>query len=148
MDKKTFMQLYALPLDIEKRAKLIARLEQLQANGPDTVSDTVQSSTDAGSATVLCHATVRGRDAGYARREVLIRELRGKQAKAKADYDAGVKLIEGCTDAAVRVTLQVVCLEGGSYEDAACEFRRRGISRERDTLRKAARKWIDEHIKD
>lgn len=146
MDKKTFMRLYALPLDIEKRQRLIARLEQLQAAGPDTVSDTVQSSIDAGNATVLCHATVRGRDAEYERREVLIRDLRQKQIQARADYAAGVKLIESCTDASVRVTLQVVCLEGGSYNDAACEFRRRGIPKDREGLRKAAQRWIAENV--
>lgn len=56
MDKKTFVRAYALPIDIEKRAKRIEKLEQLQAAGPDTVSDTVKSSMDAGNATVLCSA--------------------------------------------------------------------------------------------
>lgn len=146
MDKKTFVRAYALPIDIEKRAKRIAKLEQLQAAGPDTVSDTVKSSMDAGNATVLCNATVRGRDPEYDRREALIRELRTKQAQARADYGECVRLVESCTDAAVRVALQVVCLEGGSYADAVAEFARRGVSKDRDALRKTVWRWIDEHI--
>lgn len=146
MDRKTFMKLYALPLDIEKRARRIEQLERLQAEGPQIVADVVKSSAGEGNATVLCSATVRGTDADFEKRERLLAQLRASQEKSRRDYAEGVRLIETCADASIRVTLQVVCLEGGSYEDAAREYRRKCIPKDADALRKKAWKWVCANI--
>ena len=146
MNRKQFMKLYAIPLDIEKRQRRIAQLEKLQANGPQVVADVVKSSTGEGNATINCNATVRGVDKEYLEREQLIRQLEQLQVQSRTTYDEGVRLIESCADTSVRVTLQVVCLEGGSYKDAACEYRRKYIPADADALRKKAWKWVCANI--
>ena len=143
MDKKTFMRLWAIPLDIEKRARRIAQLEQLQADGPQTVSDVVKSSSGEGNATIICNATIRGADSDYIARERLISEMKAAQVSSRKAYAEGVRLIEGCDNPAVRTTLQVVCLEGGSYKDAAAECHLKGIPAGPDALRKQVKRWLE-----
>lgn len=60
MTKTEFLALGAVPKDIAKRKARIERLEQIIACA-GTVSDTVQSSLDAGNATILGHARGDGR---------------------------------------------------------------------------------------
>ena len=83
MNRKQFMKLYAIPLDIEKRQRRIAQLEKLQANGPQVVADVVKSSTGEGNATINCNATVRGVDKEYLEREQLIRQLEQLQVQSR-----------------------------------------------------------------
>ena len=142
MEKKTFMRLWAIPMDIEKRARRIAQLEQLQADGPQTVSDVVKSSSGEGNATIICNATVRGTDSDYLARERLISEMKEAQIRSRKVYAEGVRLIEGCDNPAVRMTLQVICLEGGSYRDAADECHLKGIPAGPDALRKQVKRWL------
>ena len=141
MQKRQLMRLYALRIDAATCRREIARLEKLQAEGPQAVSDVVKSSSGEGNATIICNATVRGSDGAYLRREALIAQMRRRAAEDEALYIEGVALIESCPDPDIRSTLRIVSLEHGSYAEAAGEFARKGVAANADALRSAVHRW-------
>lgn len=146
MEKKDFVKLYAIRLGIEKRRKRIAALEELQADGPQVVADVVKSSSGEGNATVICNATVRGTDAEFLHREQTIAQLKARQAECRALLDEGIALIESCEDELVKIALNVVCLEGGRYRDAAAEWHRRGVDRSEAAVKQAVFRWMKANL--
>ncbi len=73
---REFRKLYAIPYDIEKRQRRIEQLEAIQAEGPQSASDVVKSSSGEGNACILSHATVTGTDISFTRREDEIKQLK------------------------------------------------------------------------
>jgi len=122
MDKKLLKSLLHLPADIAARERRIERLRTLLDELPDEVQETVQSSTDAGEATVICHATVRGRPVNTPERREL-RELIRQQEQANALYREQMpevtKWIEAMPDAELRVIISVKYCEDGTWADCA-----------------------------
>lgn len=147
MTKKDWMQLAYLPADIDARAARIRRAEELQTEGPANVSDTVQSSTDAGEATILCHATVHGRDAAFDAREQRIAGmtavLRRMQEQYRNDYAEACAAIEAEADPEMRVLLHAVLLEGKRYAD----YERRSFGEvSEDAARMRVTRWVEKQL--
>lgn len=148
MTRVEFLSLHAQPLALAQMARRITRMEAIQANGPVAVSDTVKSSIAAGSATILCHAVVRGQDAAYTKREAQLGRMRAAHKAAAdayaANYPAACDLIDACQNAVTRAALHAVALDGQSYRAAADALAAAGLGvTDENDLRKRVRRWMD-----
>lgn len=147
MTKKEFLHLGDIPDDIKYRERRIKKLEAMLSDGPAAVSDTVQSSTDAGDATILCHATVRGVDKSYFDKindlNSLRNDLENLNQKYKAQYTEAIRKIETAKDAKIRKALHLVCIEGYTYEEASRKLNWNG---EGDSVRMAISRWVEENF--
>lgn len=150
MTRRTFEHLYAVPMDIQKRKARIEKLETIQAEGPATLSDTVKSSTDAGNATILCHAVIRGQDIGFNRTEqhiaALRRELDQLQRRYREDYAAACTLIEQCGDPRLRIALHCRCLDGMQWGEIAGQMAKAGFYMGEDNIRKLVDRWMVDNL--
>lgn len=147
MTKRDWQRLAYLPADIAARAERIRRAEALQADGPAIVSDTVQSSTDAGDATINRHATVRGRDASFDAREQRITGmtamLHRMQEQYAHDYAEACEAIEAEDDPEMRVLLHAVLLDGKRYAD----YERRSFGEvSEDAARMRVTRWVEKQL--
>lgn len=92
MKPREFKQLYAIPYDIKARKRLIKKLEEKQAQGPELVADVVKSSRGDGNACIIGHATVRGTaDNAYTQRETEIKNSRTKTQSSKQHISKACK---------------------------------------------------------
>lgn len=140
-------KLYAMPYDIEKRQRRIEQLEALQAEGPQSASDVVKSSSGEGNACILSHATVTGTDISFSRREDEIRRLKQTNAQQKKKYLYGMSLIENCDDCELRALLTAVCAEGKKPQAVAVELMEQGMDVGADAIRCRINRWIQKNLK-
>ena len=146
MTKKEFMSVWALPVDIRQRTKRIKKLRELIENA-GAVSETVQSSVDAGNATIICHSVVSGKQEMAAEREHLRRlerELAEKNAELARNYPAAVEIIESCPEPDLRCALHLHCLDGEKWETVAAIIGKSSG----DAWRKAVDKFLTEALSD
>lgn len=143
---REFRKLYAIPLDIEKRQRRIEQLEALQAEGPQSASDVVKSSSGEGNACILGHATVTGTDVSYSRREEEIKRLKQLNRQQLAKYMRGQELIERCDDCELRAMLTAVCSEGQKPQAVAIELMERGVDVSAEAVRRRVERWIKREV--
>lgn len=146
MTKKDWLHLASVPDDIRRREARIARLERQQADGPICASDTVQSSTDAGDATIICHATVHGIDTAYDQRQQRLAGMRAALQRINdtywQDYAEACESIEREPDPVMRCILHDVLLENKSYTDAYPQ------DNTADASKKRVYRWIEDRLKE
>lgn len=144
---REFRKLYAIPYDVEKRQRRIEQLEALQAEGPQSASDVVKSSSGEGNACILSHATVTGTDISFSRREDEIRRLKQTNAQQKKKYLYGMSLIESCDDCELRALLTAVCAEGKKPQTAAVELMEQGVDIGAEAIRRRVERWINQNVR-
>lgn len=142
-----FRKLYAIPFDIDKRQRRIEQLEALQAEGPQSASDVVKSSSGEGNACILGHATVTGTDASYSRREGEIQRLKLINRQQRTKYMQGQRLIEQCDDCELRALLTAICSEGQKPQDVAVELMERGVDISAEAIRRRVERWINQNVR-
>jgi len=122
MDKKLLKSLLHLPADIAERQRRIEKLQRTLDAMPDEVQETVQSSTDAGEASIICHTTVRGRVVNEPLRDKL-KSLIAMQKEQQAQYTESlpkmIEFLEGIPDPEIRTILSVKYVERGTWADCA-----------------------------
>lgn len=124
MTTKEFLRLWAVPEDIRRRKARAEKLRQMIEQAP-TVQEAVKSSIDAGNATILGHAIVRGtEDTAAYRAQVaeLERQIEEKNQAYMAAYPEAVRQIEAVEDPGLRVALHLACLEGYSWDEVAARL--------------------------
>lgn len=147
LNPREFRKLYAIPFDIEKRQRRIEQLEALQADGPQSVSDVVKSSTGEGNACILGHATVTGTDISFSRREDEIKRLKQVNRAQRAKYMRGQELIERCDDCELRAILTAICSEGKKPQEVAIELMERGVDLGPEAIRRRVERWINQNVR-
>lgn len=121
MTTKEFLRLWAVPEDIRRRKARAEKLRQVIEQAP-TVSEAVKSSIDAGNATILGHAVVRGTEdmSGYrAQIKALEGQIEAKNKRYMRDFPEAVQRIEEIEDPSLRVAMHLACLEGYSWDEIA-----------------------------
>jgi hypothetical protein len=140
-----FKHLRAFRADIESRKRMISKLQEQIDRGPVDVSDTVQSSSDAGSATIICHATIHGQDIGYIQKknrlEKAIEDLSEKNIRYSNALEKASAEIESERDPLLRSAMRMFCLDGAGYEEIAEKLGGSG-----DAWRKQIHRFFDEKI--
>lgn len=144
---REFRKLYAMPYDIDMRQRRIERLEALQADGPQSASDVVKSSTGEGNACILGHATVTGTDISFSRREDEIRRLKLRNQEQRQKYLYGQWLIEQCDDCEMRAMLTAICSEGKKPQEVAVELMEQGVDIGPEAIRRRVERWIEQNVR-
>lgn len=148
MKPREFKQLYAIPYDIKARQRLIKKLEEKQAQGPELVADVVKSSRGDGNACIIGHATVRGTaDNAYTRREKEIERLKKINAELEARYLEGQRIVETCEDYLLRAAISDICILGRKPQEVAVEWMEQGYDMDATALRKRVDRWIDQNVR-
>lgn len=148
MKPREFRQLYAIPYDIKARKRLIQKLEEKQAQGPEIVADVVKSSRGDGNASIIGHATVRGTaDNAYAQRETEIKKLKEKNAKLEATYLEGLHIVESCEDVILRAAISGICILGKKPQDVAVELMEMGCDMDADAIRRRVDRWVERNVR-
>lgn len=148
MKPREFRQLYAIPYDIKARKRLIQKLEEKQAQGPEIVADVVKSSRGDGNACIIGHATVRGTaDNAYAQREAEIKKLKEKNAKLEAAYLEGLHIVETCEDVILRAAISGICILGKKPQDVAVELMEMGCDMDADAIRRRVDRWVERNVR-
>lgn len=148
MKPREFRQLYAIPYDIKARKRLIQKLEEKQAQGPEIVADVVKSSRGDGNACIIGHATVRGTaDNAYAQREAEIKKLKEKNVKLEATYLEGLHIVESCEDVILRAAISGICILGKKPQDVAVELMEMGCDMDADAIRRRVDRWVERNVK-
>lgn len=144
---REFRKLYAIPYDIEKRQRRIEQLEAIQAEGPQSASDVVKSSSGEGNACILSHATVTGTDISFTRREDEIKRLKRTNVQQRKKYMYGLSLIESCDDCELRALLTAVCSEGKKPQIVAVELMEKGMDVGPEAIRSRVDRWIKKNVR-
>lgn len=148
MKPREFRQLYAIPYDIKARKRLIQKLEEKQAQGPEIVADVVKSSRGDGNACIIGHATVRGTaDNAYAQREAEIKKLKEKNAKLEATYLEGLHIVESCEDVILRAAISGICIIGKKPQEVAVELMEMGCDMDADAIRRRVDRWVERNVR-
>lgn len=148
MKPREFRQLYAIPYDIKARKRLIQKLEEKQAQGPEIVADVVKSSRGDGNACIIGHATVRGTaDNAYAQREAEIKKLKEKNAKLESTYLEGLHIVESCEDVILRAAISGICILGKKPQDVAVELMEMGCDMDADAIRRRVDRWVERNVR-
>lgn len=148
MKPREFKQLYAIPYDIKARKRLITKLEEKQAQGPELVADVVKSSRGDGNACIIGHATVRGTaDNAYTQREAEIKKLKDKNAKLEAAYLEGLQIVESCDDFILRAAISGICILGKKPQDVAVELMEMGCDMDADAIRRRVDRWVEQNVR-
>lgn len=148
MKPREFRQLYAIPYDIKARKRLIQKLEEKQAQGPEIVADVVKSSRGDGNACIIGHATVRGTaDNAYAQREAEIKKLKEKNVKLEAVYLEGLHIVETCEDVILRAAISGICILGKKPQDVAVELMEMGCDMDADAIRRRVDRWVERNVR-
>jgi hypothetical protein len=148
MKPREFRQLYAIPYDIKARKRLIQKLEEKQAQGPEIVADVVKSSRGDGNACIIGHTTVRGTaDNAYAQRETEIKKLKEKNAKLEAAYLEGLHIVETCEDVILRAAISGICILGKKPQDVAVELMEMGCDMDADAIRRRVDRWVERNVR-
>lgn len=148
MKPREFRQLYAIPYDIKARKRLIQKLEEKQAQGPEIVADVVKSSRGDGNACIIGHAMVRGTaDNAYAQREAEIKKLKEKNAKLEATYLEGLHIVESCEDVILRAAISGICILGKKPQDVAVELMEMGCDMDADAIRRRVDRWVERNVR-
>lgn len=148
MKPREFRQLYAIPYDIKARKRLIQKLEEKQAQGPEIVADVVKSSRGDGNACIIGHATVRGTaDNAYAQREAEIKKLKEKNAKLEATYLEGLHIVESCEDVILRAAISGICIIGKKPQEVAVELMEMGCDIDADAIRRRVDRWVERNVR-
>lgn len=148
MKPREFRQLYAIPYDIKARKRLIQKLEEKQAQGPEIVADVVKSSRGDGNACIIGHATVRGTaDNAYAQREAEIKKLKERNAKLEAVYLEGLHIVETCEDVILRAAISGICILGKKPQDVAVELMEMGCDMDADAIRRRVDRWVERNVR-
>lgn len=148
MKPREFRQLYAIPYDIKARKRLIQKLEEKQAQGPEIVADVVKSSRGDGNACIIGHATVRGTaDEAYTQREAEIKRLKKKNATLEATYLEGLRIAETCEDVILRAAISGICILGKKPQDVAVELMEMGCDMDADAIRRRIDRWVEQNVR-
>ena len=148
MKPREFKQLYAIPYDIKARQRLIKKLEEKQAQGPELVADVVKSSRGDGNSCIIGHATVRGTaDNAYTQREAEIKRLKKINAELEARYLEGQRIVETCEDYLLRAAISDICILGRKPQDVAVDWMEQGYDMDATALRKRVDRWIDQNVR-
>lgn len=136
MTKTEFRQIASYEGKIKALTRQVERLNEKQTDGMRSASDVVQSSSGEGNATVIGHATVRGTDVEYLRREERLRECYRQITQAQRAQGEALDLILTCDDPETQTILLRHFVDGVRYRDIF------EVNMDAPTMRKRAERWI------